>query len=148
MAVNIILSASLNARFIGSTQEIHIQWVNHLLCANHYKGTWGVRELSRATCSRIDNSCPRLLLPSIKYTTEHKTGRKKKKVFGEFLVPQKKSITLVFETYFPLDIFTAHHIFQWMMFNNWVAILFKSQLFIDCWFHRTSKTANQIIFTM
>lgn len=44
----------------------------------------------------IKETCPRTkttpFLPTITHTTEHKTG--KVMLFGEFLVPQKKNITV------------------------------------------------------
>lgn len=67
-----------------------------------------MKEVRRATCSRIKTTIP--LLSSIAYTTEHKS--EKKKLFGKFSVLQKKSVSIVFETYFPLNVFTARHIFQ------------------------------------
>lgn len=48
--------------------------------------------------------------------------------------------------YFPLNVFTVHHIFQWELFNKWVVTLFKSWLLIACSFHGISEIANQIVF--
>lgn len=81
-----------------------------------------------------------------KYYIHNRTQNWKKKLFGKFSVLQKKSVSIVFETYFPLNVFTARHIFQWVMFNNWVVTLFRSWLLIACSFHRISEIANQIVF--
>lgn len=54
-----------------------------------------MKEVRRATCYRIKTTIP--LLPSITYTTEHKTEIKK--LFGKFSVLQKKSVSIGFETF-------------------------------------------------
>lgn len=143
MAVNFILSAPLSTRFIGSTQQIlYIQWINHLLCAHHCKDTWGVKEIRRATCSRTKTIIP--LLQSITYRTQN--WKKKNAIWWIFSTSEEEYKYSFWNFYFPLNVFTVHHTFQWELFNKCVVTLFKSWLLIACSFHGISEIANQIVF--
>lgn len=124
MAAYIILSPPFSARFIGSTQQIYTEWINHLLCTNHFTGTGGGKESKKKNMfQKKDNTI------SNKHYI-HNTG--KKYTWWIFNISEEyKHSFWNFETFIFLSMFsTIYHIFQWVMFNNKPGIILHTEVTI------------------